>query len=391
MAAPRRCAVVEIQTRRGAQIHGFSRKLEVVPWKEGDSGDKGTGWRSAMGGGFLATIFGGGDTRPRCPPSGGNPSNLAGKRVDTEEDVLHLTNLPTFDGLLRPSESELLLTYLTARYLRIPLVLRHFADPQRVRALGHADIQGVLDACFFEPGPWQPPGSVVVPAEVPAPRARTWPPRGSSPARVIQRAGAARRRRRGDFSPLARARHGTTRRARLRRAALRRQAHDAHARVRSVSPGGERVGPRGGRRGGREDERKERRRRRRSLGRLSRTGRLGGRIRRERRAVSSAAARPLRTPPRAFEARSTIAFVPRFDDGSPPPSRTVPRKRRVCFTRTWRTCTGQPRRRRSIAGARRRFSPRRRTSSSTIPSSTPRTPTPNCAKTRATRDSWTRG
>ena len=89
-----------------------------------------------MGGGFLASLFGSGDKRPRCPPSGGNPSNLAGKRVDTEEDVLHLSTLPTFDGLLRPSESELLLTYLTAPYLRIPLVLRHFADPQRVRALG---------------------------------------------------------------------------------------------------------------------------------------------------------------------------------------------------------------------------------------------------------------
>ncbi len=60
---------------------------------------------------------------------------MAGKRVDTEEDVLHLTNLPTFDGLLRPSESELLLTYLTAPYLRVPLVLRHFADAQRVRHL----------------------------------------------------------------------------------------------------------------------------------------------------------------------------------------------------------------------------------------------------------------
>ena len=79
------------------------------------------------------------------------------------------STLPTFDGLLRPSESELLLTYLTAPYLRIPLVLRHFADPQRVRALGHRDIQGVLDACFFEPGPWQPPGTVTVPTEVPAP------------------------------------------------------------------------------------------------------------------------------------------------------------------------------------------------------------------------------
>jgi hypothetical protein len=38
-----------------------------------------------------------------------------------------------------------------------------------VRALGHREIQGVLDACFFEPGPWQPPGSVAVPADVPAP------------------------------------------------------------------------------------------------------------------------------------------------------------------------------------------------------------------------------
>ena len=143
--------------------------MEVHPWKEGDSGDKGTGWRSSMGGGFLASLFGSGDKRPRCPPSGGNPSNLAGKEVNSEEDVLHLQKLPTFDGLLRPSESELLLTYLTAPYLRVPLVLKHFADPQRVRALGHKDVQGVLDACFFEPGPWQPPGTVDVPPEVPAP------------------------------------------------------------------------------------------------------------------------------------------------------------------------------------------------------------------------------
>ena len=112
-------------------------------------------------------------------------------------------------------------------------------------------------------------------------------PRGSSPARVVQRAGAPRGRRRGDFSALARARHGTTRRARLRRVALRRQAHDAHARVRSVSPRGERVGTRGGRRGGREDEPSRRRRSRgRGRGRRSRTGGLGGRIRRERRSVS---------------------------------------------------------------------------------------------------------
>ena len=38
-----------------------------------------------------------------------------------------------------------------------------------MRALGHPEIQGVLDACFFEPGPWQPPGKVEVPACIPAP------------------------------------------------------------------------------------------------------------------------------------------------------------------------------------------------------------------------------
>jgi hypothetical protein len=50
-------------------------------------------YRYTLGGGFLATLFGSGDKRPRCPPSGGNPSNLAGKRVDTEvEETVQLLN-----------------------------------------------------------------------------------------------------------------------------------------------------------------------------------------------------------------------------------------------------------------------------------------------------------
>ena len=162
-------------------------------------------------------------------------------------------------------------------------MLRHFADPQRVRALGHADIQGVLDACFFEPGPWQPPGSVVVPAEVPAPsRAHMATPAGlllhelsNAPAPLVDAVEETTLSLELDTG-----RHDAPVSAGLSPAGLM-----THARVRSVSPGGERVGPRGGRRGGREDERKERRRRRRSLGRLSRTGRLGGRIRREGRGV----------------------------------------------------------------------------------------------------------
>ena len=159
---------------KGFVVSGFNRKLAVAPWKPSEddalaAGGHKTGWRSPFGGGFLAMFTGGGDKRPRCPPSGGNPSVLAGKRVDTEEDVLHLAKLPTFDGLLKTSESELLLTYLTAPYVRIPLAMRLFADPTRVRALCHRDIQSVLDAVLFEPGPWAPPGRAAVPPEIPAP------------------------------------------------------------------------------------------------------------------------------------------------------------------------------------------------------------------------------
>ena len=95
------------------------------------------------------------------------PSNLVGTRIDTEEDVLHLQTLPTFDDLLKPSETELLLTYLTAPMLRVPLSLRLFADATRCRALSSHEIQQVLDAVLFEPGPWQPPGLVFVPQEIP--------------------------------------------------------------------------------------------------------------------------------------------------------------------------------------------------------------------------------
>ena len=89
MARARRGSVVEATNRGRVSNPRIRAKARGRPLEEGDdSGDKGTGWRSAMGGGFLASLFGSGDKRPRCPPSGGNPSNLVGKRVDTEEDVL---------------------------------------------------------------------------------------------------------------------------------------------------------------------------------------------------------------------------------------------------------------------------------------------------------------
>ena len=61
--------------------------------------------------------------------------------MDSEDDVLHLRVLPSFDGCLRPRESELLLQYLTVPYLRVPLLLRFFSSAAHVHALGNPKLQ----------------------------------------------------------------------------------------------------------------------------------------------------------------------------------------------------------------------------------------------------------
>lgn len=122
----------------------------------------GFGYRNAV-----FTLLFGSNVKPRCPPSGANPSVLAGSVVDTEEDVLHLKKLPDFDGTLRASDSELLLSYLTAPYLRIPLLLRFFATPERVSSLGSRELQSVLHSAVFEPGARMPPGPRTSPATAP--------------------------------------------------------------------------------------------------------------------------------------------------------------------------------------------------------------------------------
>jgi hypothetical protein len=69
-------------------VHGFRQKLECgnyVPAGQAEQRKKK---------GFAARLhfklFGGGAEKPRCPPSGANPSILAGEPVDTEDDVLHI-------------------------------------------------------------------------------------------------------------------------------------------------------------------------------------------------------------------------------------------------------------------------------------------------------------
>ena len=106
---------------------------------------------------------------PRVSPSKANPSILIGERVDTEDDILHIRKLPNFDGTLGARDCELMLQFLTAPYLRIPLMLHFFTQEHRLKALLNRDLQEVLDAALFEPGLWQEEEVKEVPDQIPAP------------------------------------------------------------------------------------------------------------------------------------------------------------------------------------------------------------------------------
>ena len=119
--------------------------------------------------------------RPRLPPSAADPSTLAGVPLTTEEDVLHLRHLPEFGGALRPADVEVLLQMLLVPALRVPLLLRFFAEPSRTAALAVPELQRTLDAALFEPGAWQPPDVPKgLPLTIPAPtRAHLATPAGT--------------------------------------------------------------------------------------------------------------------------------------------------------------------------------------------------------------------
>lgn len=104
----------------------------------------------------------------RSVPSQANPSILIGQRVDTEDDILHIRDLPDFDGTLGARDSELLLQYLLAPYLRIPLLLNFFSSEARIKALRCSDLQEVLDAAMFEPGQFKESSGTVLPESIPS-------------------------------------------------------------------------------------------------------------------------------------------------------------------------------------------------------------------------------
>lgn len=106
-------------------------------------------------------------------PSVTNPSVLAQPhQIKTEDDVLHIKNLPDFKDCLSQQDCELLLSYLTVPYLRIPLVISLFATEDRIHSLRSEQLQEVLDAVMFEPGIHMSCERATAPTQVPASDAR---------------------------------------------------------------------------------------------------------------------------------------------------------------------------------------------------------------------------
>ena len=151
---------VSITSSSGAAIGGGSDPDEELIGKR-----RGVGFGSMMMRivGLATTIH------PRSLPSQANPSILLGENVDTEDDILHVKHLPDFDNSIGAKDCELLLQYLTAPYLRIPLLLNFFGVEGRLKALRSKALQEVLDAAIFEPGQWREEVLIDCPTTVPAP------------------------------------------------------------------------------------------------------------------------------------------------------------------------------------------------------------------------------
>ena len=138
-------------TKAGAfVVRGFGMEMKCSGWLDAN------GSPMVHKQGFLDRLLGKGGPKPRLQPSSADPAVLAGANLATEDDVLFLRHLPDFRGALRAGDVEYMLQVLLAPYLRIPLLLRFFADPVRTSALSQPELQQMLDAALFEPGEWQP-------------------------------------------------------------------------------------------------------------------------------------------------------------------------------------------------------------------------------------------
>lgn len=102
-----------------------------------------------------------------------NASSYTPREVHTEDDVLHQETLPDFEGTLGQRDSELLISYLTVPYIRIPLILNFFASEDRVYSLKAKSLCELLERTLFEPSKYLAKALVdgldkdIVPKDVP--------------------------------------------------------------------------------------------------------------------------------------------------------------------------------------------------------------------------------
>lgn len=151
--------------KSGLSVRGFGMVLECVAFVKNEYYEK-----RRRGGGMLTKFLGWiGMAARRVPPSAADPTNLVegDQQIETEDDVLHLKKLPQFGGHLSAQDCEVLLQYLTAPYIRIPLVLQFFADETRLDSLVCPELQQVLMAVLFEPSLWQRQRFKDAPEEIP--------------------------------------------------------------------------------------------------------------------------------------------------------------------------------------------------------------------------------
>jgi thiol-disulfide isomerase/thioredoxin len=85
-----------------------------------------------------------------------------------EDDLLHIREFDFCEGQLGQRDSELILSYLTVPYMRIPLVLSFFATEDRIHSLKSETLKHLLDSVVFEPARYLHKNSAGAPQFVPA-------------------------------------------------------------------------------------------------------------------------------------------------------------------------------------------------------------------------------
>lgn len=154
-----------VSGKQSLSVRGFGMTLECVAFVKHDYYEK-----RRKGEDILTKFLGWiGMAARRVPPSAADPTNLVegNQKLETEDDILHLKKLPSFGGRLSAQDSEVLLQYLTAPYIRIPLVLQFFADETRLDSLVCSELQYVVMAVLFEPSLWQRQRFKEAPEEIP--------------------------------------------------------------------------------------------------------------------------------------------------------------------------------------------------------------------------------